>query len=225
MELKLGKKVVSADGQHVGHADAFVLDYYTRNVQQIVVRSGLLLEHDRLIDRQLVDHVDADGTIALSIPVDKIKKQPEFFDREFVVAKPHEMAEMPDEWVGSGTGAPPVYFGIGTDSLGYSRAEPFFGAAPIVPPGTEFQTNINTEDVVIDSGTAVVTSDGKTIGHVDEISYAPDGSMTGFVVRAGHIFHHDVRIPAAWIKAVGAGHVGLNVTSAELGEPHPAGQS
>ena len=222
MDLKLGKKVVSVDGRHVGHADAFVLDYNTRNVQHIVVRSGLLLEHDRLIDRELVDHVDDEGTISLSIPVEQIKKQPEFFEREFVVAKQHDLSDMPDEWVGSGTGAPPVYFGTGSDSLGYGRGEPFYGSAPVIPPETQFQRNIDVEDVVVDSGTAVVTSDDKTIGHVGEISYAPDGSMTGFVVRAGHVFHHDVDIPAAWIKVIGADHVRLSVTSAEVSEPHPA---
>jgi len=221
MDLKLGKRVMSADGHHVGHTDAFVLDYNTRNVQQFVVRSGLLLEHDRLIDRQLIDHVDEEGTVTLSIPVEEIKKQPEFYEREFVVAKPHELAEMPQEWVGSGTGAPPVYFGAGFDSLGYGRSEPFFGAAPVIPPKTQVETNVNAEDVMIDTGTAVVTSDGKTIGHVGEISYGPDGSITGFVVRAGFIFHHDVEVPANWIASVGADHVRLNVTAEEAREPHP----
>ncbi|MGA7669643.1 MAG: hypothetical protein WBW04_04435 [Nitrolancea sp.] len=223
MELKLGNKVVSADGRHVGFVDAFVLNYTTRDIDHMVIRSGHFLEHDRLIDRQSVDHVDDEGTVSLSLTVDEIKKQPEFFEREFVVAEQHDLALMPDAWVGSGTGSPAVYFGTGFDALGYNRNEPFFGAAPVIPPETEVRTNINIADVVIDSGTAVVASDGKTIGHVGEVSYGPDGSITGFVVRAGLILHHDVDIPAKWIETVGTDHVRLNVTASEVHEPHPAG--
>ena len=78
MELGLGKKVISSDGKHVGHADGFVLDFQTREVESIIVRSGVSLVHDRLVARRFVDHVEEDGSIILTIPLDEIRTLPEF---------------------------------------------------------------------------------------------------------------------------------------------------
>lgn len=216
MELKLGKKVFSSDNQHVGHADGFVLDFKTREVESVIVRSGVSLVHDRVVARRLVDHVDADDTVVLTIPLDEVRLLPEFYEEEFVAASPREIGDMPIEWVGSGTGAPPVYFGARDESFGYGSGDPFYVYGPVDPPSLLVEANVPERDIVVKSGTTVVASDGKTIGHVEEVGYGPDGLIDGVVVKAGFVLHHDVRVPGAWIAAVGSDHIRLSVTSDQV---------
>ncbi len=221
MDLGLRKWVFSKDGQRFGQVDGFVVDYSTRDVKSFIVRSGWLLEHDRLIDRDQIDHVDEDGTVTLKINLAQVKKLPEFFEREFIVAKPHQLSDMPQAWVAMGTGSPPVYFGTEADSLGYGKSEPFYGAAPVIPPEVEIESNVPAEDIVIDTGTEVFSSDGEKLGNVDEINYGLDGSVIGFVVRSGLFVHHELPVPAEWISTFGEDHVKLRVTAQEAREPHP----
>lgn len=219
MELGLGKRVMSSDGHHIGHVDGFVLDSKTRDVDSLIVRSGVLLDHDRLVSRELIDQIAPDGTVTVSKTAAEMRKLPEFIEHEFVVAAQQDLGGMPDAWVASGTGAPPIYFGADSDSLGYGSSEPFYGVAPIVPPEVEIESNLPEQDVVIDTGTEVFAKDGKKIGHVDELTYGPEGHLTGFIVRAGFLFHHDVTVPADWIESVGEDHVRLSRTADEMRQP------
>lgn len=218
MELGFRKPVMSRDGRHIGHVDGLILKYNTHDVESFIVQSGVLLEHDRLVSREFVDSIEPDGTVTLKVTLDEVKRLPEFVEREFVIAKSHDLGGMPDEWVAMGTGSPPVYFGTESDSLGYGRTEPFYGAVPVIPPEVMIESNVPFEDVVLDEDTDVLGSDGRKIGTVDEVHYGPDGRITGFVVKAGFLLRYDVEIPADWVESVGEQHVRLRVSAENVRE-------
>ena len=218
MDLGLGKRVISRDGQHVGQVDGLVLDYNTRDIESFIVRSGALFVHDRFVPLQFIDQIDPEGTVLLTISADEIEKLPEFAERDFVVAKPDDLRAMPAAWSSMGTGAPPVYFGTGSYAAGYRGAQSMFGAAPVDAPELETQSNLPAQDIVIDRGTDVIASDGKKLGSVDELVYGPDGRITGYIVRAGFLFHHDITVPPEMIETIGEDQVRLRVTAEQLSE-------
>ena len=112
-------------------------------------------------------------------------------------------------------GAPSVFWAYGTEPLGYTNEAPYFAEAPSNPPVDEVQSNLPEQSVLVNEGTDVVGSDGEKIGTVDQVAYTPDGDIDGFVVKAGFIFHNDVRIPGNWIEEISGDIVTLNVTSDE----------
>jgi uncharacterized protein YrrD len=65
---------------------------------------------------------------------------------------------------------------------------------------------------MIESGTDVVGSDGDKVGSVDDVLFDAEGRITGFIVRAGFLFKHDVMIPIERVAEIGHDQIHLNVT-------------
>jgi sporulation protein YlmC with PRC-barrel domain len=221
VDIQLGKKVISSDGKHVGHVDSLVVDYNTHDIQSIISRSGVMLTVDRIIPIEAVGQVDNDGDVHLTMPAVEVEQQQRFAEREFRTATPEELMPMPQTWM-SGTGQTPIYFGTATDSLGYRDDTPFFSNAPLSPPDVEVESNLPEESTRINSGTDVVGIDGKKIGTVDDVVYSADGRVTGFVVKAGFLFHHDIDVPGNWIEEISPDRVRLRVTADQANETHDA---
>ncbi|MGA7671688.1 MAG: PRC-barrel domain-containing protein [Nitrolancea sp.] len=219
MEIKLGKSVTSSNGKHVGDVDSLVVDYNTKDVMSVIVRSGALFGTDRIIPVESFDRVDDDGTIHLNLTDEEAKEHEEFVQQKYTAANPGDYPYTDEAWV-SGTGQPSVFWAYGTAPMGYSSRAPFFSEAPVDPPEVEVKTNLPERSVRIDHGTDVVGSDGKKLGTVDEVDYAEDGEIDGFVVKAGFLFHHDIRIPSDWINEVNGDLVTLTVTSDQAEGSH-----
>ena len=226
MDLQLGKPVVTQDGKEIGSVDAIVFDPNSKELVQFMVKQGSLLSKDRIVAIQEIAGVDADGTVRLNIDSQLAEQLPPFVEREFVKVHPNEYPTLPPAFA-AGTGAGPVYWGTGGPGLGYDPRASFFDTAPIDPPETEVRSNLADEnDVVIRSGTDVVGSDGDKIGTVDDVFYDADNRITGFVVKEGFLFHHDVMIPADLVSNVTGEKVYLRVTSDEANaqaKPYRAG--
>jgi len=216
MDLGLGKRVNSSDGQHVGHVDGFVVNYSTRDIESFVVRSGVFLEHDRFVSLDLIDQIGPDGIVTLKISAPEVKKLPEFTERNFVAPTPEDLESMPQAWSSTGPGALPVYFGTASDALGFRSSGMSKEAAQRDAARYETESNLPSQDIVIDRGTDVITSDGKKLGTVDDVITGADGRVSGYIVQAGFLFHHDVAIQAEMIETIGEGHVRLRVTAEEL---------
>ncbi|MEZ4522126.1 MAG: PRC-barrel domain-containing protein [Thermomicrobiales bacterium] len=72
--------------------------------------------------------------------------------------------------------------------------------------------------VVLSHGSNVYGSDGKHIGHLDEVVYGNDGVATAFVIDAGRIRTHDVRVPISSVKSVTHDRIELEITADEAEE-------
>jgi len=214
VDLQFGKPVVSTSGDKVGSVDSLIIDYNTKDVRAIMVKSGTLLSTDRIISVDMIDHIDNDGTVHLDIGNDLVEQQPPFVEREYVLIEPDAWPEGPAPLAG-GAGGYAGYWTTDYPGLGYSNKAPFFSTAPLDPPEVVARSNLQTDDVVINKGTDVVGRDGDKVGTVDEIIYGSDDRIDGFVVKAGFLFHHDVRVPARWIESVTNDKVKLNVTADE----------
>lgn len=79
-----------------------------------------------------------------------------------------------------------------------------------------FQTGtVPWDKLVLSHGTEVYDKDDKHIGHLDEIVYEEAGHASCFIVEAGHIFTHDVKVPVQAVTSVTHSRISLNITSDE----------
>src|SRR5206468_11610224 len=92
---------------------------------------------------------------------------------------------------------------------------PFFFEAPVGNVEAQNISNLPEDSVLIDKGVEVIGSDGKKVGHIDELIVDDERRVTAFVVKSGWLFKHDVRIPLSAIADRAHDHVRLNVTAEE----------
>ncbi|HUY98782.1 MAG TPA: PRC-barrel domain-containing protein [Thermomicrobiaceae bacterium] len=216
MDLELGKTVVSSDGEKVGRVDRLVFDANTKELRQFIVHQGTFLTSDRIVDRPMIDHVDDDGTVHLNAPAAVVEQQPEFVVAEFLIPTEDELRWFPHAWVNSGGGVgAPILYGPGELGQGYDQHGGLFEPAPLNPPQEEVRSNLAEDSVMLDRGTNVVDRDGEKVGTVEDVIYDENGAIAGFVVKAGFLFHHDVRIPADLVESMSPASVRLKVSADE----------
>lgn len=221
MRIDLGKAVISRDGDRIGDVDSLVVDYGTKEIAQFIVSTGLMGGSDRIVDISMVERVGDDGAVYLNISSAGVDELPPFVEEQFVIAREDQLSEMPHAWAG-GTGDMHIYWagGYGGETIGattpaYGASGSFWDVAPARAPIVENESNLREDMVVVNEGTDVVDKDGDKIGTVDQVMFDEDGRIAGFVVKAGFLFHHDVRVPADWIETVTGDTVHLSVTADE----------
>ena len=211
-DIRLGEPVLSRDGHRLGSVDRLVLDQAGRRVEALVVHK-ILQAGDKVIDMGLVERVGVDG-IVLRVDASEAAKLPAFVHEGYVELTPD--AALQDTYAslspaggGSLLAAAPV---AGRQTVEAATASLF---DPAIPAGAvvEEESSVPAEDDVIGAGTDVLAADGRKVGTVAEVLVGPDGGVTGFVVKAGHLFKHDVQVPIERVAEVGDRHIHLNITA------------
>lgn len=84
MQLDLGSRVKTRDGEDVGKVDRIIFEPESMTVREFVVHEGILFTHDRIVGRALVDHIDGDNTVHLRLTAEEAQDLPAF------IAEQHE---------------------------------------------------------------------------------------------------------------------------------------
>lgn len=170
MEIEIGKRVIASTGKHVGNVDHIVLHSQTKQLVLFVVRQGLLLTKDRMIEPEHVSSIDSDGTIRLDIDEVCVDELPEFIPARYRPSI-REDVWMKDVNIGStGTLIAPIM---------YAYKRPTGADASNLPPNT----------VLLDHDSKVYDHDGNEIGSIEDVTYDADGSLVSIEVRTGIIEH------------------------------------
>lgn len=210
-QLELGQEVFASDGEKVGTVDRLVINPQTRTVEQLIVHSGFFTREDKLIDTGFIANVDARG-VHLNATGDDVHGFPVFAEERFAVASHEDHADagmvIPNA---GGTGQ--LLYDAPFTGRGYPESGSFFDPAPLDPPPVETTSNVPETDVIVSDGTDVIGSDGDKVGTVSDVTLDTDGRLESFVVKAGMLFKHDVRIGADQVAEIGSRHVRLNVTA------------
>ncbi len=226
MQIELGKPVVSKDGERVGRVDRIALDYDTREVKQVIVHQGVLLTRDRIVDRDLIERVDPDGTVRLTVTAAEVERLPEFVEAEFIHPTEDDLRSLPYLLPGipGATGpailwAPPAPRQPAAE-LPYHEFDPATSGlfSPAVPPEAvlEVESNLPADALLLSRGTNVLDREGEKVGVVDEVETNEDGEVVAFVVRAGVLFHRDVRVPIDWVSSITEEAVHLRLSADEV---------
>jgi uncharacterized protein YrrD len=83
----------------------------------------------------------------------------------------------------------------------------------LITPGS-----VPRDAVVLSHRSEVYDRAGKHIGNLDEIVYRPDGVATAFIVDAGFLFTHDLRVPVLAIKSITHDRIELSIEASEATE-------
>lgn len=213
MQITMGMDVLSANGDKIGSVEKVVVDSSTKSINKIIVSSGMINKHHKIVDIDMVR--DAGNGLRIDLNQSQFDELPDFVQERFTTADNDSVNALPFAQPNAG-GAGFYLFGAPNVGRGYEGSQDsFFDAAPADAPIIEDRSNLLDTDVVITEGTDVIGSDGEKVGTVDEIVYAEDGTLSGFVVKAGFLLTHDVRVPINWVAETGGKHIRLNVPAAE----------
>lgn len=213
MRIDLGMEVFTSDGEKLGTIQKIVLDVRSKQITKMIVSGGFLGMDHRIVDVTMIAGHSND-TIQLDLPKEEAQKLPNYVTKQFVEA-PHDDIDGLPFIQPAGAGGAYLY---GTPFLGRGyegRADSFFDAAPSEGPLVQNRSNLEDTDTVISTGTDVVGVDGKNVGSVAEVYVDDGGEITGFLVKKGLIFTHDVRVPMDWVREVDGDEIHLNLTAAE----------
>ncbi len=201
MEFKPHTTVVSADDREVGQIDRIVIDPNTATVTHLVIRSGLLAAKRKVVSIDSILNSD-EARIVLQLTADDLNQQPDFEETEYLVPDQTELRR-----------------DVGREA---GRVQPLFAWYPLYPPSplTPYRrelpyatgTHLNIPDgtVAVKEGAAVITSDGKQTGRIDEVLTQPDGpGLTYIQIATGLLEREKKLIPVRWIDSLNEDEVHL----------------
>jgi sporulation protein YlmC with PRC-barrel domain len=209
MHVDLGAKVRTADGESAGRVHRAVINPYTNQVTEFLIRTTGWHTHDVLVPRERLEAATRDGDeVVLDLTSAELKALPKY--------TPENYAEPAAGWL------PP-------DESQYPASGWLF------PASYDLQKELAEQDILpekdpehwpdIKKGAVVRDPDGHEVGRVDQVVLDNDtGRLQGFVIRAGGAIQtflgggatHMVRISD--VAAVSTDEVALRLTRQQLTE-------
>lgn len=208
MEIEIGKRVVASTGKHIGNVDHIVLNSETQEFLLFIVREGLILTKDRMIDPSFVESVDADGTVHLNVDENRIDELPEFVHAKFAPSIPE------DDWMKLTKAYTPTILMAPAEFAYANRPSGLEGdSADGIDPSEV--SNLPPNAAVIDRRSKVFDHEGNEIGSVEDVAYQDDGTLVSIEVRAGHLEHHIYTVVAADVASISQMRVVLKISKEE----------
>jgi uncharacterized protein YrrD len=216
-EVDIGAQVRSRDGKRLGSVERLIVHADTRRVDGFLLDTGIL-SANKIVGLGQIANIDSEG-ITLTLNRHEAEALPSEIHEQMLRAPGNltyegrfgAMAEV------EGTGDNWVFRGPTGGDLPNTGASSFFFEAPIGNIEAENISSLSDDLVIISEKTEVVGSDGQKIGHVDEVILDNKSGITSFLVRAGHLFQHDVRVPISAVAGMSHARVRLNIPADEVG--------
>ena len=189
--LRFDAEVRCLDGR-CGRLRRVVLDPRNAGVTHLVIRIGD--GRDVVMPMHLVGCLTADA-ITLKVASDDLKDLPDYLSTDFCL--PTSDLAHP---YGEGCAIMPL------PDLGVFNPGPLRIEHHHIPDG----------EIELKAGLPVLCSDGEC-GEIEQLLIDPEHERaTGFVVRKGFFFTHDVAVPLSWVSAVDVDGVHLKATRDQL---------
>ncbi|MFO7821017.1 MAG: DUF2171 domain-containing protein [Lentisphaeria bacterium] len=206
MDLPYRGKIFSSDGEEIGILHELVIDPRSRVITHIIVQEGLLFTSDRLLATEYIDRVE-DKKIILNATAEKIRQAeiPEYRQQEYLPLEDQDVKERLQTpgriWLRPADAS--------TLSFPYQSVVPP-GIGPIVP---ETEPAIPLDEITLEHGSVVRTSDGKEIGSVEQCRTDEQEKITHILIKEGVFFSVARLIPVDWIRKIDDNQVILSVSA------------
>ena len=215
MRFEFGKSVLTSDGERVGSVDRLVIDPTAGTLPEFIVHRGVLLREDRIVERQLVDHVEPDGTVKLNAPSRHMELLPRFAAHEYITP-PSDEKRYGAYPLGHSRGPVP-FMETGYSGSGYRINEKGVGETlPVETPVVEARSNLSPDTVVVEGGTDVLDRDGNHVGTIHGLSCNDEGEIDAFVVKPAFFTQERAQVTMAQIASMTHHAVRLSVPASEL---------
>jgi uncharacterized protein YrrD len=203
MKLDENARVVTAQGESVGHVDRVVMDPRTKEVSHLVVRKGVLFPEDRVVPIGLIAR-STDDQVTLREDAGDLQQLPIFEETHYVPLDDYERSRIP-----AGRYVPPMYWSPPYPAVGWGT----FGLGYYGPPYvTRTEKNIPEGTVALAEGARVISADGQHVGNVEQVLTEPQADRaTHFVVSSGLFFKTRKLVPANWTSDLARDEVHLAV--------------
>ncbi|MFT3893937.1 MAG: PRC-barrel domain-containing protein [Anaerolineales bacterium] len=187
--------ILSAEGKPVGSIERVVVNTETHVLTDIIVSTGdRSNREEKVVPVELVDET-ADGHIVLREEAGVLQGCPPFEERKPVPAE-SETTVVDDE----------------SPLVGYPILSSPIKSLSDEESSTRIERNIPDGTVAMKEGATVVTSEGKSIGHVERILIDPTvDQITHLLVASGLLLKQAKLIPIAWVMSLGEDKIHLRV--------------
>jgi uncharacterized protein YrrD len=78
MQLDIGSQVRTRDGHSVGRVKRIIFDADRMSVRQFVMRAGILIPSERIVDLERIDGIDDDHTVTIQALADAVDDLPAY---------------------------------------------------------------------------------------------------------------------------------------------------
>lgn len=204
MRFVKGAEVYTAAGEKIGTISRIVIDAKTKEVTDLVVDRGGLLdkdENEKVIPASLIG-LENEERIRLRETNQTVDDFPNYETTHYV---PVDQKGAPYDNVETSYWYPPVSF-----------QTPTAGMVPAVPADrvTKTETSIPEGRIAITEGAQVVSEDEKHIGDVEQVIMSADGNIvTHFVIGKGFLLKEHKLVPALWVTSMVNDKIRLSVES------------
>jgi uncharacterized protein YrrD len=204
MKFKLGTKVISNKGEHIGDIERVVIDPVTKSVTDVVIEKGVLFKEDRVVPVNLIEMADEDR-VTLRLDEDELEELPEFEETNYLYIGDVDREDYP--------GVEPVPL-IPVVPSPYASASPAIPVASPQPLIEEKERHIDPGDVAIKENAPVYDVKGKKLGDVEQILSDPESHrITQFVISEGLLLKEKKNVPISWVSEIDENRVKLAVGS------------
>jgi hypothetical protein len=198
--IRLGAPVDALDGP-VGRVRQLVVSLFLRDLDAIVVRSGVLPSHDFIVPIEQVMEASDRGVrlrVCRSVLEHQPAKAPEFEPAADARGQP------------AGAALAAIHGGAGDSAAGAMSLTHMGAIARIIRLRKHAFITITVPRVQ-----RVWCTDGP-IGRLVRLITTPGGRVRALVLRSGYLRRREHIVPVAWVGHVDEGSVGLTVTRAAI---------
>jgi uncharacterized protein YrrD len=204
MRFVKGSEVFTAAGEKIGTVSRVVIDAKTKDVTDVVVeRGGLLNKEEKVVPVGLVD-LENEERIMLRETNQTVD---DFSDYETTHYVPVEQAGAPYENVEAAYWYPPVNFQM-------QMPQPGLISDAVPDRVIQTESSIPEGRIAISEGAQVLSADGQHIGDVEQvITDAESKSVTHFVIGKGFLLKEHKMVPVSWVSSMDEEQLRLSVDS------------
>jgi uncharacterized protein YrrD len=214
-EVNIGAHVKSSDGKVVGTIEQLIVRGESNRAGGFLLAEHRIGGNQKIVPASVVASSDAEQVV-LSITEAEVEDLSNFVHEQLVRSPGSLTLPVNSGFVDlRGTGDKWVLHGTDGGQYPHTGSDPFIFEAPIGNVEVMNVSSLPESSVTISEGTDVIGADGDKVGKVDEVFVDDDGQITEFLVRAGWLFKHDVRVPMSLVAGIAHDHVRLNVTAEE----------
>ena len=189
MRFEKGTEVYTAAGEKIGTISRIVIDAKTKDITDVVVeRGGLLDQDEKVVPVSLID-LENEERLMLQETNQSVDDLPSYETAHYV---PVDQKGVPYRYSGVETTYwyPPINF-----------QNPTAGRVPAVPAERVAETDVSIPEgrIAISEGSEVLSADDEHVGNVEKVIMSPDGNtVTHFVIGKGFLLKEHKLVPAFW---------------------------
>jgi hypothetical protein len=212
MKIEFGTSVFGIGGKRLGDVDGVVVDAGTKRVRSVLVDPGLFDRGKHMVAISAIARSDDDGLHLDTTGATASDQSPVLEAEEVAQA---QRVEPPTTFIEAAGVGGPVVADMPATPGDYPMEVSFFDLAPLDPPPVEVESNLLENEVVLEKGADVYSSDEHRLGRVVAFEIGNLGVVQSVTLSEGFLSRSQATFLLPQIDEFGTDAVHLRLTRAE----------